>query len=377
MKKIFFWAPHNSKVGTVNSVINSVKSIKKFSKNSFKPYLIDTTGEWNNYEEKFNIINLRKNKFDLRRIRNKGFFWSRIFFLLVFFLNLKKLKKLLDKEKPEYLIIHLITSLPLFLYLIFNFKTKLILRISGEPRLGLLRKFFWKLLSKKIFAITCPNNKIKDLLVKKKIFQESKLKILLDPVIDIKELIIQKKNNYNKDFKNKKYFLSVGRLTKQKNFGFLIKAIDNLKKDYPNIKLLILGEGEEKKSLADLITKLKLEKNVFLKGFKKNVYSYMQNARCLILTSLSENPGHVLIEAAINNCPIISSDCPTGPSEFLEKGKCGFLFETNNEKDLIINLKKFIAQNKSENYKKKYFAKKNSINYTGFRHYLKLSDIIN
>ena len=377
IKKIFFWSPHNSNIGTVNSVVNSVKSIKKFSKNTYKPYLVDTTGEWSNYEEIFNVIYLRKNKFDLRKIKNKGYFWSRLFYSTIFFLNFLNLKRLLQKDKPDFLIIHLITSLPLFLYLIFNFETKLILRISGEPNLGFIRKFFWKILSDKIFLVTCPNYKIKDVLIKKRIFHPSKIKVLLDPVLNVDEIANQKRNKFKKNNINFKYFLSVGRLTKQKNFKFLIKAFGKLKKDYPNLRLVILGEGEEKKELTKLISKLNLEKDIRLEGFKEDVYWYMQNAEGLIMTSIAENPGHVLIEAAANNCSIISSDCPTGPSEFLEGGDGGFLFETNNEVDLIIKFKNFMNQSNKEKNKKKYYAKKNSINYTCFRHYIQLTKVIN
>ena len=377
IKKIFFWSPYNSNVGTVNSVINSVKSIKKFSKNMYKPYLIDTTGEWSSYDKIFSVIYLRKNKFDFRKIKNKGLFWSRLFFLLIFFSNFFNLKKLLKKEQPDYLIVHLVTSLPLFLYFMFNFKSKLILRISGEPNLGFIRKFFWKIISDKIFLITCPNYKIKEILIKKKIFNVDKVKVLLDPVINIKEIVNQKKNkinNYDIDFK---YFLSVGRLTKQKNFKFLINIFNKLKKNYPNLKLIILGEGEEKKELMDMINKFNLKKDIFLKGFQKNAYLYMQNAEGLIMTSISENPGHVLIEAAANNCPIISSNCPTGPSEFLDNGKGGFLFKTNDDVDFIDKFKSFINQTNNEKHKKKFYAKKNSINYTCFRHYLQLIKAIN
>ena len=60
MKQVYFWAPFNSKIGTINSVINSVISIDKYSKKKFNSYLIDSTNEWINYRNKFNVINLRK-----------------------------------------------------------------------------------------------------------------------------------------------------------------------------------------------------------------------------------------------------------------------------------------------------------------------------
>ena len=80
MKKLYFWAPFNSKIGTINSVINSLISIDKYSKKKFASYLIDSTNEWMAYNDKFNVIELRKNKKDFRKAKNKGYFWSRIFY---------------------------------------------------------------------------------------------------------------------------------------------------------------------------------------------------------------------------------------------------------------------------------------------------------
>ena len=118
-----------------------------------------------------------------------------------------------------------------------------------------------------------------------------------------------------------------------------------------------------------------LQKSVFLLGFEKNVYKYLNNAKCLILTSLYENPGHVLIEAAACNCPIISSDCPTGPREILLDGEAGFLFEVNNSKNFLINFQKFL--NLKDKKSMILRAKKNVFNYTLLRHYSQLKIIIN
>tara|TARA_Y100000294_G_scaffold170799_1_gene183487 strand:+ start:440 stop:1570 length:1131 start_codon:yes stop_codon:yes gene_type:complete len=376
MKKIYFWSPFNSKIGTINSVINSIKSINKFSNENYKSYLIDSTSEWKNYDKIFNLIYLRKNKQDYRNYKNKGFFWSRIFFLKIFFSCFFPMKRILKINNPDYLIAHLITSLPLILFFLFKFNTKLILRISGEPNLNFFRKYLWKIVSKKIFAITCPCETTKQFFINENIFDSKKIHVLFDPVLTINEFKNKKNKEIESDLRNTKYFLSVGRLTKQKNFSFLISCFNKLRKNYPEIKLVILGEGEEKNNLQNQILSLGLENIVILKGFKENVFSYMKNATCLILASLYENPGHVLIEAAISNCPIISSDCPTGPAEFLNDGKAGHLFELNNERDLIREVENFINQSDKEKIKRTVMAKKNSINYTIFRHYLSLRKII-
>ena len=372
MKKIFFWAPFNSNIGTIKSVINSVKSIKKYSGKKIKPVLIDATNEWKSYNGACEIIYLRKDKFDFRRIKNKGFFWSRLFYFNIFIFCFFKLNNEIKKNKPDFLIAHLVSSLPIILFLLFNYNTKLILRISGEPKLSFFRKLYWKLISKKIYAVTCPSTETKYKLVD--IFDEKKIHILFDPVIEIKKINFNKKIKLSSKFLGMDYILAIGRLTRQKNFKFLIKNFEKLKSKYPKLNLIILGEGEEKNYIEEIIKKLSLTDSVFLQGFENNVFNYLNNAKCLVMPSLYENPGHVLIEAAACNCPIISSDCPTGPREILMNGKAGYLFEVNNSEEFIRSFENFL------NYKNKKSmllnAKKKSKNYTLPRHYFNLQNII-
>ena len=372
MKKIFFWAPFNSNIGTIKSVINSIKSIKKYSGETINPVLVDATNEWKIYNDICEIIHLRKNKFDFRNIKNKGFFWSRLFYLNIFVSCFFKLDNEIKKHKPDYLIAHLVSSLPIMLFLLFSYNTKLILRISGEPKLGFFRKLYWKLISKKIYAITCPSTETRHKLID--IFEKKKIHVLFDPVIEIQKINFNKKIKLKSKFLGMDYILAVGRLTKQKNFQFLIKNFKRLKLKYPKLNLIILGEGEEKNYIEGIIKKLSLTESVFLQGFENNVFNYLNNAKCLVMTSLYENPGHVLIEAAASNCPIISSDCPTGPREILMNGEAGYLFGVDNSEEFIKNFENFL------NLKNKKImllnAKKKSMNYTLPRHYFNLHNII-
>ena len=91
--------------------------------------------------------------------------------------------------------------------------------------------------------------------------------------------------------------------------------------------MVIIGEGEDKKKLQKYINLKNLKEKIFLLDFKNNVFNYMKNAECFILSSLWEDPGWVLIEAASVNTTIISSNCPNGPVEFLSNGEGGYLFE--------------------------------------------------
>ena len=102
-------------------------------------------------------------------------------------------------------------------------------------------------------------------------------------------------------------------------------------------------------------------------GYTNNIYGYMKDANAFILSSLWEDPGFVLIESAMCNLFIISSNCKNGPSEFLDNGNGGLLFESNKNNALKEALDKFlIITNLNE---KKILAKKNCKKYTIFRHF--------
>ena len=123
--------------------------------------------------------------------------------------------RILKKNPPDYIIVHLITSLPLILLSIFNFKTKFILRISGLPRLNIFRKLLWKLALKKVYIITCPTQQTSEFIKSLKLCDENKLKVLFDPIIDVSEI---NKNKKEKIDTNDNFYIAIGRLTKQKFF---------------------------------------------------------------------------------------------------------------------------------------------------------------
>ena len=378
MKKIFYWSPCLDMIGTVKSTINSASSIARYSKKNIKIKLINSCGEWEKYKEilkrkEIEVIDFYKSYYDF--LPKKGFIQSRLSNLIVFLLSFFPLLKLLKKEKPDFVIIHLITSLPLILLKFFNFNTKFILRISGYPRLNFSRKFLWRMLSKKIFKVTCPSKDLADQLKKLKIFPEEKIFFLPDAVFSIEYLRKKIKENQNKKLE-KNFFLAVGRLTKQKNFSYLIDEFSKYVKNNPSQKLFIFGEGEEKKKLKKQIIDNRLEDNIFLKGNSNLIFNYMRNAQLFILSSLWEEPGIVLIESALNNLFIISSNCKNGPREFLNNGKGGILFENNLRGELLSKIVDFKNLSREEKKLRTLAAKKNSRKYSMFNHYKELSTLL-
>ena len=114
---------------------------------------------------------------------------------------------------------------------------------------------------------------------------------------------------------------------------------------------MILGDGEQKKSIKEYIIKNKLTNYVKLGGHKKNVYKYIYNSSGLICTSLWEEPGFIIQEAASCNKIILTSNCHSGPEEFLDYGNNGYVYQNNNQKSFIQNFKKLISEKKKHHLK--------------------------
>ena len=379
--KIFYWSPFISKVATVSSVIKSAESIIRYSKkNNVNVAIIDAVGEWTNYKKlinsKIEIINLNKKNI-IRYLPKGNFFKSRLSYVLIFVLNFFKLLNLIKNKRPDYLIVHLLTSLPIFLTLFFNNKTKIVLRISGLPKLNFFRFVFWKLFSKNIYSVTCPTTTTYKYLKKMNIFNKNSIVILRDPVIKINEFL-KKKYERVEDIKieKKNLIIGIGRFTRQKNFLLLIKAFKKILIKYPNYHLILLGEGEQEEMLKEKVKKFEIQNKVFFLGYQKNVFKYLLNSDCFILTSLWEDPGFVILEAALSNTLIISSNCPNGPDEILSSGRNGFLFKNNDISDLLNKFDKFKNSTEDELKKKRFSVKKQLKMFTQFAHFKSLEKII-
>ena len=151
----------------------------------------------------------------------------------------------------------------------------------------------------------------------------------------------------NKDTKNLKVVLSVGRLTRQKNYHMLIEAFAKVRLEYEEARLIIIGEGEERKALESHISKLALIDCVSLLGWLNNPYPYMFNCDVFVLSSDHEGLPTVLIEALVCECNIVSTDCPHGPAEILKNGKFGALVPTG-DRNAMANAIKNAFSNKPD-----------------------------
>lgn len=126
--------------------------------------------------------------------------------------------------------------------------------------------------------------------------------------------------------------LAGGRHEPQKGFDNLIESFTHIQRD--NARLIIFGKGPETARLKQQANELGISDRVSFVGFIENPFSYMSDADVFVLSSKHEGFGLVLIEAMASGCPIVSTDCESGPAEILEGGKYGSLVPVGDIKVL-------------------------------------------
>jgi glycosyltransferase involved in cell wall biosynthesis len=118
--------------------------------------------------------------------------------------------------------------------------------------------------------------------------------------------------------------LGAGRLTEEKDFATLMCAFARVRRRVL-ARLLILGDGEERSTLEELIRKLGIENCAQLPGFVRNPFAFMSRAAVFVLSSAWEGMPNVLIQALACGAPVVASDCKSGPREILQDGRYGRL----------------------------------------------------
>lgn len=127
------------------------------------------------------------------------------------------------------------------------------------------------------------------------------------------------------------YALAVGRLRYEKGFDLLIDAWYLAEKKLPsNVKLIIVGEGDEKYKLEEKIRSLKLQESIIIENFTEDISSYYSKAKIYCLSSRTEALPMVLIEALSFSIPLLAFDCYTGPREIIKQGYNGFIVDEND-----------------------------------------------
>lgn len=173
-------------------------------------------------------------------------------------------------------------------------------------------------------------------------FNIKKIEVINNP-INPKYLNIQ-------EDKKEDFILFVGRLSKEKRIDDLLKAFCNVNENY---SLYIIGNGILKDELKNLATKLQIMNRVKFLGHKSNIEEYYTKARCTLLSSLYEGFPNVLVESIACGTPVVSYNCPNGPSEIIIDGVNGYLVDYLDIEDLYKKINKTLDEELDINLIKK------------------------
>ena len=240
-----------------------------------------------------------------------------------FFFGLFRLKKIIRKEKPDYVIS-------------FGAQSNIINILAHKRSLVRVEHFiptinrFWekiygiliKFLFNKSNKIIVVSKKIANNLIENFGVRKEKIKLIYN-LIDIEKtqsLANQSLESKYQEIFNNPVIINIGRITEIKGQQHLIKAFKNVKNRIKEAKLVILGKGELELRLRQLIKDLNLQNDVYLLGWQENPFKFLAKSKLFVLSSLWEALPCSILEAMACGLPVVSVDCKSGPREILAPG---------------------------------------------------------
>jgi len=160
--------------------------------------------------------------------------------------------------------------------------------------------------------------------LKSKRVKESKMRIVYNP-LDVDNVCV--KSEYRNDISFDNYIVFIGRISPVKNLYFLVDSFCLLHKDYPELKLLLVGEGVERENLERYVSEKNISTNIIFTGNQVNPYPFLKKARALILPSFSEAVPTVVLESFALGKTVVATPNP-GAKDLLKDGKLGYIIDS-------------------------------------------------
>lgn len=203
-------------------------------------------------------------------------------------------------------------------------------------------KFMYRVGYGKLDLLICQTNYMKEQLVKALPRLASRINIRVVPnPINIKNV----KEEMPLTYKCQKYIVSAGRLIHLKGFDLLIRAFASIKDKFPDLKLVILGEGTERTNLELLSEELGVSEKVKLVGFQKDVYPFFKYASVCVVSSRIEGFPNVLLQMMSQSNSVVSTLCAGGIDEIPSILTC----ETNSFEALAYKITQSLTMENANN----------------------------
>lgn len=259
---------------------------------------------------------------------------------LDFFSKLIQFHFLVKKFNPDIIHSHMFhANIFSRIYRIFNIKVPLVCTAHNKNEGGSLRMLTYRITDSLCTITTNVSQEAVDEFIKLKASPERKI-ICIHNGIDTEKF---KKNLESRQItrkslglKDEKILLAVGRLTQAKDYPNLIEAFNILIKEQKNLKLLIVGAGEEEKNIINLIKKYELSNNIQLLGIRRDIENIYNAADYFVLSSEWEGFGLVVAEAMSTELIAVATDSG-GVREVM--GTNDFLCPPKNSKFLAEKIK--------------------------------------
>ena len=236
------------------------------------------------------------------------------------FKRAKKLKKLIELEKYDHVYGFMETA---------NFPTAMVfkdaaLAVHCNPReLSFFESTLLRLTYSRVKNVIAVSEDVASIL--RSDYGLKNVSRIYNPV-DVEDVTAQVDKPYEHP---KPYIVALGRFHEVKRYDLLIDAYSKSKmKD--DCDLIIVGDGDLRVSLENQVNVLRLHEKIHFAGTQNNPFPYLAGAKFITLSSRTEAFPMVLIEALALECPIVATDCPTGPREIVRHNENGLLVENEN-----------------------------------------------
>lgn len=258
-----------------------------------------------------------------------------------FLRRFRKLRKIWVQEKPDVILSFIGKNNIMAIITSRGLPVSTAVSVRGEPREEYYNKGL-RFLAKSLFALADG------------IILQTKNSCLFFPGAVRKKAVILKNPVHPSFFREpytgqrEKTITAVGRIDENKNHRMLILAFSQIADEFPDYKLVIYGDGDQREELQSLVKKLGLEDRIVLPGRVDNVAEAIYKTRVFVLPSNTEGMPNTLLEAMALGLTVVSTDCPCGgPGELIDHGENGILTPVGDMDSMKENLQ-FILNNLQE-----------------------------